>query len=161
MVIQDNQVALGTDRTCSFPGDFAQLGGAYGMPVHRVDGNNVLDMYAATRLAVDHARRGDGPVMIVARTFRMGGHATHDEREARDLFPAEVFAYWGQRDPVGNFEAWLQAHRGVEASTLAALEARIEAEIDEAARDALAKRATHEPLPETVTHGVYAASSER
>ena len=161
VVIQDNQVALGTDRTCSFPGDFAQLGGAYGMPVHRVDGNNVLDMYAATRLAVDHARRGDGPVMIVARTFRMGGHATHDEREARDLFPAEVFAYWGQRDPVGNFEAWLQAHRGVEASTLAALEARIEAEIDEAARDALAKRATHEPLPETVTHGVYAASPER
>jgi TPP-dependent pyruvate/acetoin dehydrogenase alpha subunit len=157
--IQDNQVALGTDRTCSFPGDFADLGPAYGMAVHRVDGNHVLDVYAATRLAVDFARGGGGPVLIVARTFRMGGHATHDEREARDLFPAEVFAEWGKRDPVGTYETWLQSTHGVSVEALAEREARVEAEVDAAAREALAKRATHEPDGATVTAGVYAPST--
>ena len=37
----------------------------------------------------------------------MGGHATHDEREARETFPAELFEAWGRRDPIGLFEAYL------------------------------------------------------
>jgi len=37
--------------------------------------------------------------MLVTNTFRMGGHATHDEREARATLPAAAFAAWGKRDP--------------------------------------------------------------
>ena len=37
----------------------------------------------------------------------MGGHATHDEAEARATFPQSLFDHWGRRDPIGLYEAWL------------------------------------------------------
>ena len=45
--------------------------------------------------------------MIMAETFRMGGHATHDEREARRMLDPELFETWGRRDPVGMYEEYL------------------------------------------------------
>src|SRR3989449_9188105 len=65
--------------------------------------------YAATRVAAERCRQGDGPALLVAETFRMGGHATHDEREARDTFPAALFEHWGKRDPIGMYEEYLKA----------------------------------------------------
>src|SRR5207249_8158851 len=52
-------------------------------------------------------REGEGSVFLEAETFRMGGHATHDEAEARELWPPKVFSYWGKRDPIGMYETWL------------------------------------------------------
>src|SRR5690606_17087686 len=49
------------------------------MPGHRVDGNDVLASYAVTRRAVDDARRGHGPSLIEAVTYRMGAHTTSDD----------------------------------------------------------------------------------
>ena len=95
--------------------------------------------YSATRLAAERCRRGLGPAAIVAETFRMGGHATHDEREAREAFPAELFAEWGKRDPIGLFEAYLTG-RGVADSVLAGIEAQATLEMDEAAEEALESR---------------------
>lgn len=155
-VVQDNQVALGTRMEAAFRGDFTAYGQAYGAMLLEMDGNHVLDCYAATRRAVDACRAGDGPVIIVARTFRMGGHATHDEREARELFDDAVYAHWGQRDPVGCYETWLVDERGIERARLEAIEARVEAEIEAAAKEALAGRGVREPDPATVTDGVYA-----
>lgn len=155
-VVQNNQVALGTQASAHFRGNFDDLGPGYGMTTLRVDGNNVLDMYAATALAAAQCRRGEGPVMIVAHTFRMGGHATHDEREARDLFPAELFAYWGQRDPIGCFEFWLMNVKHIDETTLSAIEDEVALEMEAAAADAASKRKTHEPDPATVLDGVYA-----
>ena len=45
--------------------------------------------------------------MILAETFRMGGHATHDEREARQMMNPDLFQEWGRRDPVGQYEEYL------------------------------------------------------
>jgi len=107
-VIQNNQIALGTPlRTHHRAGDFSGWGAAYGMNTLPVDGNNVLDVYAAATLAVGACRAGQGPVMLVADTFRMGGHATHDEREARQQIAPQLFREWGKRDPVGLYEAHL------------------------------------------------------
>src|SRR5690606_41813721 len=64
-------------------------------------GNNVLDVLAATRIAADRARAGEGASLMIVETFRMGGHATHDEAEARRTFAPELFRYWGARDPIG------------------------------------------------------------
>jgi TPP-dependent pyruvate/acetoin dehydrogenase alpha subunit len=106
-IVQNNQVALGTSlEKHHLPGGFDELPEAYGMWGAVFDGNNVLDAWAAATLAVDRCRAGDGPAMLVANTFRMGGHATHDEREARATFSADLFASWGKRDPIGLFEAW-------------------------------------------------------
>lgn len=107
-VLQNNQVALGTrlDQHHRAPG-FAEWGRAYGAPLLEVDGNNVLDVHAAAALAVEACRCGRGPVFLAAETFRMGGHATHDVREARATLDPELFARWGRRDPVGLFEEHL------------------------------------------------------
>jgi TPP-dependent pyruvate/acetoin dehydrogenase alpha subunit len=154
--VQNNQVALGTRGPVHFTGDFADLAAAYGMKGLVVDGNHVLDVYAATAIAADLCRRGEGPVMIVAQTFRMGGHATHDEREARDLFPAEVYQHWGKRDPVGCYETWLVQARGIAPERLAVIEAQVDAAIEAAAREAVSGKGTREPDPATVADGVWA-----
>src|SRR5262249_22990234 len=107
-IVQNNQVALGTPvRLAHLPGHFDDLHLAYGCNGASFDGNNVLDAYAATRIAVDTCRSGKGPVILSAETFRMAGHATHDEQEARQVLPAELFASWGRRDPIGSYEEHL------------------------------------------------------
>jgi TPP-dependent pyruvate/acetoin dehydrogenase alpha subunit len=154
-VLQNNQVALGTRFDQHQAGPFTAWSKAYGVSGFSCDGNNVLDTYAATRLAADLARNGRGPAMIFAETFRMGGHATHDEREARELFPPAVFEHWGRRDPIGMFESYLERH-GVASSTLEGTEQRVIEEIAQAEKEALISRDTNMPLPETVTQGIYA-----
>jgi pyruvate dehydrogenase E1 component alpha subunit len=146
-VIQNNQVALGTRVEQHQAGDFATWGKMYGMPLHVVDGNHVLDVFAATRIAADHARTGGGPSLILANTFRMGGHATHDEAEARRTFAPELFAHWGKRDPVGLYEEYLLA-RGTERGVLEDIEKRVSEEVDAAAEAAAGARTTALPRAE-------------
>jgi TPP-dependent pyruvate/acetoin dehydrogenase alpha subunit len=100
-VLQNNQVALGTRLDQHQAGDFRHWPKMYGVHGSFADGNNVLDVWAATRLAADRARSGGGPTLLVVDTFRMGGHATHDEAEARRTFPAELFEALGPTGPGG------------------------------------------------------------
>ncbi len=169
-VIQNNQVALGTRLDQHHvPSDFRAWGGAYGIPLLSADGNNVMDTYAATRLAAARCREGRGPVFLEATTFRMGGHATHDVREARRTFPARLFEYWGRRDPIGLYEEYLatapidltgsgpgDVDEARNRAALAAVEEAVTREVEEAAEAALASRAERMPRPETAALGVYA-----
>jgi TPP-dependent pyruvate/acetoin dehydrogenase alpha subunit len=156
-IVQNNQVALGTRvEWHHLPDDFSQLHEAYGCAGWSFDGNNVLDAYAATRLAADRCRRGEGPVILAAETFRMGGHATHDEQEARVVIPAELFDYWGRRDPIGNYEEYLKS-TGIPAAELAKVEQAAADEVDRAAEAALESRRTMVPPPESALDGVYAS----
>ncbi|MGH7481434.1 MAG: thiamine pyrophosphate-dependent enzyme, partial [Longimicrobiales bacterium] len=125
-------------------GDFEQWGAMYGLPLLKADGNNVLDVYAATRIAAARARGGDGSSLVLADTFRMGGHATHDEAEARNTFAAELFAHWGRRDPIGLYEEYL-VQRGVARTRLGQIEQDISAEVDAAAEHAAATRTERLP----------------
>ncbi len=155
-VIQNNQVALGTRTAVHSQGDYRAFGEAYGARLIEMNGNHVLDCYAATHEAVELCREGSGPVIIVTETFRMGGHATHDEKEARDLFDADSYTYWGKRDPVGMFESWLMRKRAIDEAILSDIEAQAIEEIDSAAKIAVGRRESHAPDPATQTHGVYA-----
>jgi pyruvate dehydrogenase E1 component alpha subunit/2-oxoisovalerate dehydrogenase E1 component alpha subunit len=171
VVLEHNQVALGTATTHHSAGRMEDLHTAYGVPGLVCDGNNVLDTWAAARLLVDDSRRGKGPSILTAITFRMGGHATHDEAEARALFPPDVFQRWGRRDPIGTYEAWLvedapsldgrrraggAARRKANAAILAAAEARVIAEVEAAAEEALASKRDRMPEPADAVRGVYA-----
>ena len=138
-VIQNNQVALGTRVDQHTAGDLAEWPAMYGIPGFRCDGNNVMDVFAATTLAVRLCRGGQGPAIVVADTFRMGGHATHDEREARETFSPALFAHWGQRDPIGMFEAYLE-EGGISPEALQSVEAEVTEEMDQAAAEALESR---------------------
>jgi pyruvate dehydrogenase E1 component subunit alpha len=79
---------------------------AYGFPGVRVDGNDILAVIATTREAVARARRGEGPTLIEAVTFRMGGHSSSDDpTRYRD---ANLVGEWERRDPVARFRAYLR-----------------------------------------------------
>ena len=169
-IIQNNQVALGTRLDQHHvPPDFGDWGAAYGIPSCSVDGNHVLDVYAATRLAAAYARSGAGPQLIEARTFRMGGHATHDVREARATLAPELFEYWGRRDPIGLYEEYLAGIdlgatgegdlRSRNLRLLESVEREVEAEIEAAAEAALASRAAATSASWDGTSGVYAEAS--
>jgi TPP-dependent pyruvate/acetoin dehydrogenase alpha subunit len=159
-IIQNNQVALGTrleqhHLAANGSSPFGDWPGAYGMWGGVFDGNNVLDAYALTALAVERCRRGEGPALLVAETFRMGGHATHDEAEARQTFDAELFERWGRRDPVALYEEYL-ADEGVARSGLRDIEADVDAEVERAQEEALASRRERMPAAESAAMGVYA-----
>jgi len=157
-ILQNNQVALGTRLDQHhLGGDFAEWPTAYGVAGWGFDGNNVLDAYAASVLAVQLCRRGGGPVLLLADTFRMGGHATHDEREARETFPAALFAEWGRRDPIGLFEEYLKQD-GISVAQLEGVEAAATAEVEAAASAALESR-EHLPEGPSALGGVYAAGN--
>ena len=154
-VLQNNQVALGTRLEQHHrPGNFSEWAASYGIRGAAFDGNNVLDAFAATRLAAERCRSGDGPALLVAETFRMGGHATHDEREARDTLPAELFSTWGQRDPIGLYEEYLKED-GVPGTRLEEIEAAVTVEVEQAAAEAVRSR-DRMPPGESALVGVYA-----
>lgn len=158
-IIQNNQVALGTrldqHHVAANDRGFADWPKTYGMWGGVFDGNNVLDAYALTALAVERCRRGEGPALLVAETFRMGGHATHDEAEARHTFAPELFATWGQRDPIALYEEHL-VELGVTRDVLGAIETEVEQEVAHAEDEAIASRHERMPSPESAVEGVYA-----
>lgn len=107
---------------------FAVKGVAYGIPGITVDGNDVLACRSAVQSAVDHARAGNGPSLVVLKTYRMLGHSSSDDpTKYRD--DAEVES-WAQRDPVARFERFL-LERGVLAEgERGTMEAELLTEID-------------------------------
>jgi TPP-dependent pyruvate/acetoin dehydrogenase alpha subunit len=161
IVLQNNQVALGTPFAVHSRVPMTELARSYGGPCLVAAGNNVLDVYAATTLLARACRKGDGPGFLVAETGRMGGHATHDEAEGRRILPSEHFAVWGKRDPVGLFETYLAetldpGRTKDVVAELARIEAEVTAEIDSAAQAALLSRDQAPPDPLEVAQGVTA-----
>jgi 2-oxoisovalerate dehydrogenase E1 component alpha subunit len=85
----------------------ADKGVAYGMPGVRVDGNDALAVYQATRAARDRAIRGEGPTLIEAVTYRMAGHSSSDDpRRYRPDAECEKNA---KLDPIVRLKAHLES----------------------------------------------------
>lgn len=70
----------------------------YGMPGVQIDGNDVLAVRAAVRTALRRARAGEGPTLIEAVTYRMGGHTTSDDPSR--YRPDGDLETWARRDPI-------------------------------------------------------------
>ena len=77
---------------------FAQKGAAYGVPGVRVDGNDLFAVISVVRDAVARASRGEGPTLIEALTYRMGGHSTNDDPNA--YRGSDALQPWADRDPL-------------------------------------------------------------
>jgi TPP-dependent pyruvate/acetoin dehydrogenase alpha subunit len=150
-VLQNNQVALGTRLQQHQVDDFSGWPAMYGLRGAFADGNNVLDVYAAARLAAEHARSGDGATLLVVETFRLGGHATHDEAEARATFDGSLFAHWGRRDPIGMYEEYLVAE-GIDRAELETIESRVTESVEAAADAAVQGRDAKAPDPATAEY---------
>jgi len=113
---------------------------AYGIPSATVDGNDVEAVHAATREAVDRARRGEGVTFLEAVTYRMKGHAEHDAQEYVD--PGEL-EEWKKRDPIDRYAEVLVAGRVASAADLRLVDEKVAALVDEDLQKAEA-----DPLPE-------------
>jgi pyruvate dehydrogenase E1 component alpha subunit len=127
----------------------ADRAASYGIPGVRVNGNDPLEMYAAAHQAVARARAGEGPTLIEAVTFRFHGHVFGDaDRYMDQAQKAAAIA----ADPYPAFRAKLIADGTATEAQLAEIEAKVEADIDDAVAFAL-----DAPFPdvEEVTRDVY------
>src|SRR5438552_7439135 len=84
----------------------AQKALAYGFDGVRVDGNDLLAVYAGTKAAVDKARAGGGPTMIEGVTCRMGPHSSSDDPTR--YRPKEEVEAWARRDPIDRMRKYLE-----------------------------------------------------
>jgi TPP-dependent pyruvate/acetoin dehydrogenase alpha subunit len=129
-VCQNNQWAISTPASAqSVSETFAIKALAYGMPGVRVDGNDVLAVYAATRAAVDRARRGDGPTLIEAVTYRLGAHSTSDDPSR---YREDLTAEWTRKDPIQRFATWLRGRGALTGADDAALREAALGEVNDA-----------------------------
>ena len=79
----------------------------YGFPGIRVDGNDVIAVHAVTEWALEHARQGNGPVLIEAFTYRVGAHTTADDPTKYRESSEE--ALWRAKDPLDRLEKYLRS----------------------------------------------------
>ncbi len=130
--------------------DISQRACAYGIPGVSVDGNDFLAVYRAAKEAVDRARRGEGPTLIEAKTYRWKGHSRSDKQRYRTK---EEVQEWQARDPIRRLAERMMAQGWLDEAAFQALQADVDREIQEAVRFA---QESPEPDPATILEGVYA-----
>ncbi len=130
---------------------FAIKGVAYGVPSVRVDGNDVFAVVHAVRQAILRGARGEGPTLIEALTYRMGGHSTSDDPNA--YRGSDALEPWASRDPIERVRRYL-VKRGAldderERAMISDIEKRFKAAVEIAEK-------TPKPALETMFEDVYA-----
>jgi acetoin:2,6-dichlorophenolindophenol oxidoreductase subunit alpha len=126
---------------------------AFGIPAATVDGQDVRAVLGAASVAVERARRGEGPSFLVCETYRTHGHHVGDVDRAY-YRPREEEAVWrDDRDPIVRLGAWLRERDLASKEELDAIEVRIRGEIE--AGVAFALDAPY-PAAEEVDMHVYA-----
>ena len=151
VIVENNRYAYSTptDRQCAAE-QLADKAAGYGIRGVRGDGNDLVETYRLTREAVDRARAGGGPTLVELMTYRRKGHAEHDNQS---YVPAGEIERWAaENDPLDRYVARLTGE-GVTRDELAAIDARVQREIDEAT-DVAEQSGVPEPLDALV--GIYA-----
>ncbi|MHB0975751.1 MAG: thiamine pyrophosphate-dependent dehydrogenase E1 component subunit alpha [Candidatus Aquicultorales bacterium] len=151
-VVINNHYAYSTPNDKEFlVKDLSERAAAYGIPGYSVDGNDVQAIWPVVKEAVERARGGAGPSLVVAKTMRRRGHAGHDPMK---YVPKEKLDEWEKRDPILLFENHLFDAGILSGEQRKRLEDRIAEEVDEAVRFA-----EESPFPEgkEALDDVYAA----
>ena len=130
--------------------NLAERAAAFGIPGYIVDGNDVIACYEVTKHAVDYARKGNGAVLIEAKTYRRKGHAEHDDQ--RYVPDGEVEHWEKQNDPIDRFEKFLLDQKVATKKKLEEITADVMREIDEDS-----EWAESSPMPEAegAAYGVF------
>jgi len=150
--VQNNQFARSTPNSGEFRLPYvAHRADGYGIPGVVVDGNDVLDCYAAAAEAVERARAGGGPTLIEAVTFRHHGHDAGDPAEYVD--PGERDT-WLSRDPIPRFEEFLGTRGSLDESRREHIADRVSTDLDRSVDWAVSQ-----PDPETPGPGIEVAAT--
>jgi len=123
---------------------------AFGCASETVDGNDVLATYDAAKRAVERARAGEGVTLIEVKTFRMKGHAEHDNQS---YVPPELIEEWSAKDPVVRFEQALIDSGTATATDFESIQSRARRDVDAATDEA---ERSPMPRPEEAGLGLYA-----
>jgi 2-oxoisovalerate dehydrogenase E1 component len=135
-VVENNGWGLSTPTREQFAcADLAERGPGYGMPGVVIDGNDVFAVIRAVREAAERGRRGEGPTLLEAKTYRMRGH---EEASGTGYVDPDQLAEWAGRDPLLRFEAVLDARGLLPAPARETMRADLAAEIDRGVEAALA-----------------------
>ncbi|CAN5489861.1 dehydrogenase E1 component subunit alpha/beta [soil metagenome] len=134
-LVENNGYGLSTATAEAVPiTDISDAASGYGIAGEQVNGNDVLAVAGAVRRAAARARRGLGPTLLEAKTFRMRGH---EEASGTKYVPLHLFEQWRAKDPIALFvqraerEGWLTAEHRAE------IDAELSREVEEAAEWAL------------------------
>lgn len=122
---------------------------SYGIPGVRVDGFDVLAVYEAAVEAVDRARRGKGPTLLVTESYRFEGHYAGEPEVYRGR--EEVLEY-RKKDPILRFKKYLIGNNVTKKENLDAIEMETRREIVDAVQFA---RESPEPDPATAMDYIY------
>ncbi|HVL05080.1 MAG TPA: dehydrogenase E1 component subunit alpha/beta [Acidimicrobiales bacterium] len=143
-------ISVGMKKQSAVP-DVADRAASYGFDGVVVDGNDILDVYAATQAAVARARAGKGPTLVEAKTYRLMPHTTDDEdrvyRSREEVKAARA------RDPLPRLERYLLQQELLSREEVARIEQATKEEVSEAARQA---EAAAPPDPASAPSRVYA-----
>jgi acetoin:2,6-dichlorophenolindophenol oxidoreductase subunit alpha len=150
-VCENNQYAMSARADWSVAGgDPVGRARAYGIPGASVDGMDFFAVYDAARDLVERARRGEGPSYLVCHTYRYHGHHAGDPLNYRQK---EEVEQWRSRDPIERLERALVERGVMQPEEIAALERRVESQIEEAVEFA---KASPEPTVDQLMTDVYA-----
>jgi len=111
--------------------DIAARAAGYSMPGVVVDGQDLVAVLEVTRSAVERARRGEGPSLVEAKTYRTCEHA-EGQGIPSHYRSAEEIAHWRERDPLALARAQMLRESIASERELAALEAEVERELEAA-----------------------------
>jgi pyruvate dehydrogenase E1 component alpha subunit len=117
---------------CRISDVISDIGRPCNIPSYKVDGNNVLEVYEASKKAVEQCKQVDGPVFMECVTYRLRGHVGPDDNiqgSHTDIRPEEEVRAWKKRDPIDNFKQYLINDDRVRESELSQIEEDIENEI--------------------------------
>ena len=139
-IIENNGYAMGTsvERTANHT-EIWKLGLGYEMPCAPVDGMDPVAMYEAVTEAVVRARKGDGPTLLEAKTYRYKGHSMSDAQHYRTK---DEVAEYQKIDPITNI---LEVIKKNKYATEKEIE-KINQEVKETVADAV-KFAEESPFP--------------
>ena len=150
LIVENNQWAYSTpvEKQAALE-NLADRARAYGIRSAIVDGNDLIAVVRTTREATAHARAGNGPVLIEAKTMRMHGHAQHD---AAEYVPRPMLEEWKRLDPLHRYEKFLSDKNLWNSKTKMEIDERIRREIQ---ADVEFAENSPFPPPELAAEGVY------
>jgi TPP-dependent pyruvate/acetoin dehydrogenase alpha subunit len=153
-VCENNQYALSTPlrESAGLP-ELSERARGYGIPGIRVDGNDVLAVYAAAGEAVRRARAGEGPTLLDCLTYRFFGHFTGDPGKGITYRSKAEMDEWLARCPIARLRRQLLAEGTLTEEAAQAVEARVETTIAAAAQFGLD---SPWPSPEEAIEDVFA-----
>ncbi len=99
----------------------------YGMEGVQIDGNNILTVLDTVQGVRDYCIREQKPYLIECMTFRMRGH---EEASGTKYVPPHLFEEWAQRDPVTNYEQYLQQQGVIAAEGITSLRQELKEQME-------------------------------